>query len=150
VDEVHQLTSIAAGQALARGMSRDSRKHNARVVFLGQNSKDTLVAGVENLVDTVFAGLTEGEEEIRGNLKLLGVPTGAGYEAVLPALSPNARQNTTRSGFREFIFRDGDGGIERIQIDVPAPLMAVLDTTADPTKVRPKLSVIKGRSEATA
>jgi hypothetical protein len=150
VDEVHQLTSIAAGQALARGMSRDSRKHNARVVFLGQNSKDTLVAGVENLVDTVFAGLTEGEEEIRGNLKLLGVPIGAGYESVLPALSPNARQNTTRSGFREFIFRDGDGGIERIQIDVPAPLMAVLDTTADPTKVRPKLSVIKGRSEATA
>jgi hypothetical protein len=136
-DEVHALSQIGSGRDLLLRTSRDSRKHNVRALLSSQNAGDVLTAGVGNLLDSALIGRTTDPKAQADALEVLGVERGVGYEAALAALSPYDRRSDKRSGYRDFVFSDGQGGIETIRPDlsgVPA-LARVLDTTADPTKV---------------
>lgn len=131
-DEVHALSRTGAGRLLLNTSARDSRKWNARVVLASQNAADLTEAGVANLVDTVWVGRTEDPDAQREALRLLRVPEGCGYEAALAALSPHSRGHAGRSGGRDFVVADGEGGIEKVRVDLDAlPLLAraALDTT---------------------
>ena len=135
-DEVHALSQIGSGRDLLLRTSRDSRKHNVRALLSSQNAGDVLTAGVGNLLDSCLIGRTTDPKAQADALEVLGVERGVGYEAALAALSPYDRRSDKRSGYRDFVFADGQGGIETIRPDlsgVPA-LARVLDTTADPTK----------------
>jgi hypothetical protein len=139
LDEVMNFTRVSSGQTLVRELSRDSRKFNLRAIFSGQNVTDSLLAGIENFLDNSFAGRTEGEAEQTAVLRALGIPRGVGYEQVIGSLSPRERQTESRTGFREFIWNDGDDGIEKIRIDVPEALRTVLDTTANPLQLQKRI-----------
>jgi hypothetical protein len=137
MDEVHVFAGTPSGRSLLATLSTDSRKHNARVLLSSQNTGHILAAGVENLLDSVLIGRTTGAKAQADALEVLDVERGVGYEDALAALSPYDRRSDKRSGYRDFVFADGQGGIETIRPDlsgVPA-LARVLDTTADPTKV---------------
>lgn len=137
MDEAHSWTRFSMGQTLVRDLTRDTRKWNVRVVLLSQNLTDALVAGVRNFLDGAFVGRTEDEAEQRVALETLGVPRGAGFEKVLGRLSSRERTADGRTGFREMVWADGNGGVEKVRIHVPAAVRGVLDTTADPTRVEP-------------
>lgn len=135
-DELHVLTSLASGRALLNRTARDSRKWNLRAMYASQNIADMLTAGVSNFLDNVFVGRTEDPAAQVEALRALRIPEGVGYEQVLAGLSPHAR-GQGRTGSRQFIFSDGGGGVEKIRVDVSSvpALAAVLDTTADPSRV---------------
>jgi hypothetical protein len=144
MDEVDQLLRVSVGQAVTRQLCRDTRKHNTRAILCGQNTSDSLAAGIENFVDNAFVGRTEGEAEQASALQTLGVQRGVGYEQVLASLSPRHRASDERTGTRQFVWKDGDGGIEKIHIDRPAALADVLDTTADPRKLPALAGAVAG------
>ncbi|MGL5824775.1 MAG: ATP-binding protein [Nocardioides sp.] len=103
---------ITGGQSsfvsfLNRG-ARDSRKHNTCFAILMQNPADRQVLGaqVNNLIGCAFVGRMN-REAAADALAGLGVPTGQGYEAALPSL-----------GAGEFLMRDYQGRVERIQVDL--------------------------------
>jgi hypothetical protein len=145
-DETWVLTRLSSGRALGNRTARDTRKFNTRALWASQNGGDHLAAGIGNLVGASFIGRTTEAEAQADALRMAKIETGVGYEETLARLSPQARRAEGRSGFREFVFADGDGGVEKIRIDIEAhpQLKAALDTTADPTKVRrmaqPRLS----------
>lgn len=137
LDEVHALTRVGSGRQLINTASRDSRKHNSRVILASQNVADLLEAGVSNLIDNVLIGRTEDEAAQAEALRMLRIPLGVGYEAALGSLSAHDRGAAGRSGYREFVFSDGEGGIERIVFDLsvlPDHVRAALDTTASPVE----------------
>lgn len=137
-DETWVLTRLSSGRALGNRTARDTRKFNTRALWASQNGGDHLAAGIGNLVGASFIGRTTEAEAQRDALRMARIETGVGYEETLAKLSPQSRRSEGRSGFREFVFADGDGGVEKIRIDIEAhpQLKAALDTTADPTKVR--------------
>jgi hypothetical protein len=137
-DETWVLTRLSSGRALGNRTARDTRKFNTRALWASQNGGDHLAAGIGNLVGASFIGRTTEAEAQADALRMARIETGVGYEETLAKLSPQARRAEGRSGFREFVFADGDGGVEKIRIDIEAhpQLKAALDTTADPTKVR--------------
>lgn len=132
LDELHDLTRVGSGRSLVNRIARDTRKWNVRALLVSQNTDDSTTAGIQNFVDSAFIGRTTDIEAQRAALQVLGVETGVGYESVLGTLSTLERQSDTRLNSREFIFSDGDGGIERIQVHLPEHLRDVLDTTANP------------------
>jgi hypothetical protein len=137
-DETWVLTQLSSGRALSNRTARDTRKFNTRALWASQNGGDHLAAGIGNLIGASFIGRTT-EAEAQGDaLRMAKIECGVGYEETLAKLSPQARRAEGRSGFREFVFADGDGGVEKIRIDIEAHqhLKAALDTTADPSKVR--------------
>jgi hypothetical protein len=137
-DETWVLTRLSSGRALGNRTARDTRKFNTRALWASQNGGDHLAAGIGNLVGASFIGRTTDAEAQTDALRMARIECGVGYEETLAKLSPQARRSEGRSGFREFVFADGDGGVEKIRIDIEAhpQLKAALDTTADPSKVR--------------
>ena len=123
LDEAHQVTFGAVGQALVNETARDSRKHNHCAIFMSQRPQDLQIADVDNLIGMTMAGRTEGAEEQAATLGLLGLPAGRGYEGYLSALSQDAPG--------QFMVNDGTG-LEVIQVDllgVSESLRAALDST---------------------
>jgi hypothetical protein len=136
LDELHALTRVGSGASLVNSVSRDSRKRNLRVLLASQNAADSTTAGIGNFLDSSFIGRTTDFEAQQDALRVLRIELNSGYEAILGGLSPLERLANERSGFREFIFNDGDGGIEKIRVHVPERLRSVLDTTADPRRIK--------------
>ena len=99
------------------------------VINVSQNPADLLAAGIANLIGAAFAFRTEGEQEQAATLELLGLPRGAGHEQLLAGLSSAARAGSGLTG--ECLMRDGNGAIEKVQIDLGAnpALRAALDST---------------------
>ena len=137
-DETWVLTRLSSGRALGNRTARDTRKFNTRALWASQNGGDHLAAGIGNLIGASFIGRTTEAEAQADALRMAKIETGVGYEETLAKLSPQSRRAEGRSGFREFVFADGDGGVEKIRIDIEAhpQLKIALDTTADPSKVR--------------
>ena len=138
LDEAHVLSRIASGRQLLNTAARDSRKHDARIIFASQSTADLTGGDVGNLIDSVFVGRTEDPAAQADALRVLRVPQGVGYEEVLAGLSPHARESSDRSGGREFVFSDGMGGVERIAVDLdglPAHVRTALDTTSAPLRL---------------
>lgn len=134
LDECHSLLSVSSGRTLLRKTGRDSRKHNVRALYLTQDGEDILTAGISNWVDSVFVGRTIGDSAQRAALKLMNVEPGNGYENVLAGLSRRTRGSDKARNNREFIFSDGDGGIERITVTLNhrPGLRDALNSTAKP------------------
>lgn len=131
-DEVHALTRIASGRLLINTSARDSRKWRTRVLLSSQNAADLLEAGVSNLIDGAFVLRTEDPAHQREALNLIRVPVGVGYESALGTLSQQTRGAVGRSGRREAVWSDGEGGIERIVLDLghlPDRVRRDIDTT---------------------
>jgi hypothetical protein len=144
LDEAHEITKVSSGSSLVQKVATDTRKHDIAALVSTQNAANVIGQQINNFVGAAFVGKTTDEEAQRENCRLLGLPTGVGYETVFGQLSMRSRRSMTQGTPREFIFRDGmggdggRGGIERIRVDFtnhPA-LSAALNTTADPTKRR--------------
>ncbi|GAA1234937.1 ATP-binding protein [Oryzihumus leptocrescens] len=140
IDEAWALSTFSTGRRFIDRASRDSRKHNTRVLLASQNPSDLLDLGLANLISAAFIGRLTDEGAQQDALRFLpGVREGVGYEAIFGTLSRPSREG--RRGAREFVFSDGIGGIERIRMDMSAhpDLLEALSTTADPEKARNRL-----------
>ena len=149
LDEAWALSTFGSGRRFIDRASRDSRKHNTRVLLASQNPSDLLKLDLANLISAAFIGRLTDEHAQRDALRFLpGVPEGVGYEAIFGTLSRPSREG--KRGAREFVFSDGTGSIERIRMDMSAhpELLDALSTTADPEKARNR--VARRREEAAA
>jgi hypothetical protein len=141
LDESHFLSQVPTGKVLIDRLARDSRKFNVRALFASQLAGDLLrVSGFASLVNAVFVGRTDDDEAQAEALRLLRVPTGVGYEAMLATLSPRPRHDDRPDDTpRQFVFADGHGGVEKIRIDLEAPHLAhlaeALDTNPDAARL---------------
>jgi hypothetical protein len=138
IDEAWALSTFSTGRRFIETASRDSRKHNTRVLLASQTPSDLLDLGLANLVSTAFVGrLSDGDAQRDALAFLPDVAADQGYEAILGSLSGHIQTGddpAAKRGAREFVFSDGTGGVERIRLELdslPAVLDA-LDTTADP------------------
>jgi hypothetical protein len=132
LDEAHFMEGWRSGRSFLVRLARDSRKWNLAALVASQNPRDILGLDVQNLVSTVFVGRIAEDAEIAAEaLRLLRVPVGDGYEAVLASLSQVEPGSATRLGFREFVIRDVDGRVQKVRVDVSwvPGLLAHLDTT---------------------
>lgn len=136
IDEGHLLQAISSGKSLIRKSATDSRKHNARIVLSSQNVTHFDIGDIGNLVGAALIGRTEDESAAAAALRVLGVKEDQSYMAVLGRLSQAPRRGGGRRKYREFIFSDGRGAVERMVFDLHAHphVLAALDSTADPTK----------------
>jgi hypothetical protein len=141
LDESHFLSQVPTGKVLIDRLARDSRKFNVRALFASQLAGDLLrVSGFASLVNAVFVGRTDDDEAQAEALRLLRVPTGVGYEAMLGTLSPRPRHDDRPDDTpRQFVFADGHGGVEKVRIDLESPhlehLRDALDTNPDHARV---------------
>lgn len=155
LDEVHEITEVPTGGTLVQKGSTDSRKHNWAFMISTQNASRILGQGVENFVGAAFVGRTNGEDQQAAAARLMGLPTGVGYEHTFGELSPTSRRNPDSRQPREFIFRDGQGGagsrggMEKIRVDFSAhpEFMAVIDSTPDATKRRASRDTVSALEE---
>jgi hypothetical protein len=141
LDEAWALSTFGSGRRFIDRASRDSRKHNTRVLLASQNPSDLLKLDLANLVSAAFIGRLTDEQAQRDALRFLpGVPEAVGYEAIFGTLSRPSRAG--KRGAREFVFSDGTGAIERIRMDMSAhpELLEALSTTADPAKARNRIA----------
>jgi hypothetical protein len=132
LDEAHFMEGWRSGRSFLVRLARDSRKWNLAALVASQNPRDILGLDVQNLVSTVFVGRIAEDAEIAAEaLRLLRVPVGDGYEAVLASLSQVEPGSATRLGFREFVIRDVDGRVQKVRVDVSwvPGLLPHLDTT---------------------
>jgi AAA-like domain len=137
LDEGHILDGWSSGRSFLVRLARDSRKWNIAALVASQNPRDILGLDVQNLVSTVFVGRIVDDPQIAAEaLRLLRLPTGAGYEQTLAALSQHDPSDTSRLGFREFVMRDVDGRVQKIHVDVSYVdgLLDHLDTTPGGTR----------------
>jgi hypothetical protein len=121
-------------------LARDSRKWNLAALVASQNPRDILGLDVQNLVSTVFVGrIVEDADVATDALRMLRVPTGAGYEQTLAALSQHEPGSQNRIGFREFVMRDVDGRVQQVRVDMSyvPNLLRHLDTTPAPMQLTP-------------
>ncbi|MFC7344912.1 ATP-binding protein [Saccharopolyspora griseoalba] len=139
IDEAFFLSEVATGRMLMNRFARDSRKWNVRVLLSTQLPADFLrlnnntsgggngSAGIGALLDSAFVGVLDEDNTQSDALELLGVPTNAGYEPSLGALRVEPDEP------RQFLFADGDHGVERISVDFSGPhlehLREALNTT---------------------
>jgi hypothetical protein len=132
LDEAHFMEGWRSGRSFLIRLARDSRKWNLAALVASQNPKDILGLDVQNLVSTVFVGRIAEDSDIAAEaLRLLRIPVGDGYEAVLASLSQADTASAARLGFREFVMRDVDGRVQKVRVDVSwvAGLLDHLDTT---------------------
>ncbi|MFI2102910.1 ATP-binding protein [Isoptericola sp. NPDC019693] len=155
LDEVHEITAVSTGRTLVQKVATDTRKHDIAALVSTQNAANVIGQNINNFVGAAFVGKTTDEEAQEHNCRLLGLPTGVGYEAEFSKLSRRSRRSETTGAPREFIFRDGmggedgKGGVEKIRVDYSnhERLTAALNTTADPTKRRALELVDQGSAE---
>lgn len=147
IDEMHEITKVSSGAGLFQKIATDTRKWDLVGMLATQNTDKIIGQGLGNHVGAAFVGRTLDPAAQGANCELLRLPRGVGYEAEFGRLSRKRRiMNGTAPTPtpREFVFRDGIGGedgqsgMEKIRIDISAhpELMAALNSTADPTKVR--------------
>ncbi len=142
LDEAHFMEGWRSGRSFLVRLARDSRKWNLAALVASQNPRDILGLDVQNLVSSVFVGrIAEDTEIAEEALRLLRVPTGAGYEQTLASLSQVDTSSQSRLGFREFVMRDVDGRVQKLRVDVSyvPELLSYLDTTpaAAPAPILP-------------
>jgi hypothetical protein len=128
LDEMHWLARSSSGRALLGLVLRDSRKWRTRVLVPTQNPSDILSvgAGVDNLVNEVFAGRLESPSEADPALGLMDVAASDAHRKILGRLS--AAVGGTQPPYREFGFRDGEGRTEIIRVVIVDPVLkAALD-----------------------
>jgi AAA-like domain len=131
LDECHFLAMWPVGRALFQRVGRDTRKYNVCCLAASQDPADTLNMDVANHVAASFVGRIEDERVASDALRLLGVPTDAGYEHAVGTLSQPGPDGTPPD-YREFVFRDADGNVDRFVADLSydAGLLAVVNTDA--------------------
>lgn len=141
IDEAQEVTAVASGRQLTTKISTDTRKHDIAALVSTQNAGPVLGADINNFVGAAVVGRTEGEDEQSDALKMLKLTQGVGYEEDLASLSPRPRKGQTdrqsfANSYREYIFSDGIGGMEKINVKMGhhPELADALDTTPDSKK----------------
>jgi AAA-like domain len=131
LDECHFLAMWPVGRALFQRVGRDTRKYNVCCLAASQDPADTLNMDVANHVAASFVGRIEDDQVASDALRLLGVPTNAGYEHAIGTLSQPGSDGAPPD-YREFVFRDPDGNVDRFVADLSynPSLLAVVNTDA--------------------
>ena len=125
LDEAWAITSTPQGAKLIPEVSRMGRSRNTALVLVSQNAGDLLNEQVTNCISGVFAFRSSERAEVASVMALLGVEPSDDHKAVLRSL-----------GNGEAIFRDLDGRVGRIGVDlISKELAKLLDT--NPTRARP-------------
>jgi hypothetical protein len=119
LDECHFLAMWPVGRALFQRVGRDTRKYNVCCLAASQDPADTLNMDVANHVAASFVGRIEDERVAADALRLLGVPTDAGYEHAVGTLSQPGPDGTPPD-YREFVFRDRRRHVDRFRGRPPA------------------------------
>ena len=138
------------GWALFQRVGRDTRKYNVCCLAASQDPADTLTMDVANHVAASFVGRIEDDRVAADALRLLGVPTGAGYEHAIGTLS-QPRTDGRPPDYREFVFRDADGNVDRFVADLSYDpgLLAVVNTDARPDGDNEELSEVDDYADFT-
>jgi hypothetical protein len=142
LDERGQAANWPGGQALFDRVARDTRKYNACVVIASQDPDDILGMNISNHLSTAWVGHIEQTEHVDKALALLRLPGGAGFEHVISSLAVVDPEEAKWQP-RPFVMKDASGQLDVVTIDLEyhPRLLEVLDTNADPTKVRRRASV---------
>jgi AAA-like domain len=133
-DECSQISRADSGMDFLVTTAAETRKRKIRAVFSAHSLASLYVPLLADKVDSVFVGRTTELGAQQAALRALGVPLAVGFEEILGGLSPHARGAVGRSGARQFVYRDGEDGCEKISVDLthlPAHVRAALDTTPD-------------------
>lgn len=125
LDEVKQMAEWGSGTALFNRLSTDSRKFNIAAIIASQGPQELLDLDIAHLASMSFVGRIEDEKTAGKALRLLRIPTGVGYEAVIGRLSPDPAKP------REFIVSDVDKNVDKARIDLTREpeLLRALKTT---------------------
>lgn len=119
LDEAWMLTSTQQGRNLIPALARMGRSRNTAVILVSQNAGDLLDERVLNCVSSSFAFRSQSDGEIDAVLGLLGV-----------ANTPEHRRIVRSLGNGECVFRDLDGRVSTVQIDLVSEEVAqAFDTT---------------------
>jgi len=148
LDEAHFMEGWRSGRSFLVRLARDSRKWNIAGLVASQNPKDILGLDVQNLVSTVFVGRIAEDPEIAAEaLRLLRVPRGVGYEAILGTLSTSDTASDRRLPYREFVMRDVDARVQRMRVDLSyvPELLTYLDTTPTQDRQEPVPAAAPGQ-----
>jgi len=122
LDEAWALTGSRQGRALVQRLARTGRSKNTAFVLVTQNAGDLLEETVTNNLSACFAFRSAQADEVAAVLRLLGVDPTPGHMAMVRSL---------RNG--ECIFRDVDGRVGTLRVDLVLPeLAAAFDTTPRP------------------
>jgi AAA-like domain len=125
LDEAWAITSTPEGAKLVPEVSRMGRSRNTALILVSQNAGDLLNEQVTNCISSVFAFRSSERVEVANVMSLIGVEASDDHQAVLRSL-----------GNGECIFRDLDGRVGRIGVDLISPeLLRWFDT--NPTRARP-------------
>ncbi len=148
LDECHFLAMWPVGRALFQRVGRDTRKYNVCCLAASQDPADTLNMDVANHVAASFVGRIEDAQVASDALRLLGVPTAAGYEHAIGTLSQPGPDGSPPD-YREFVFRDADGNVDRFVADLSynPGLLAVVNTDARPVGEREDLAEVDDYAE---
>jgi len=107
LDEAWAITSTPEGAKLVPEVSRMGRSRNTALILVSQNAGDLLAEQVTNCISSVFAFRSSERVEVANVMALLGVEASPEHRAVLRGL-----------GNAECIFRDLEGRVGRIGIDL--------------------------------
>lgn len=138
LDEMHEITKVGSGAALVQKVGSDNRKRNIHALILTQNASRVIGQNINNFVGAAFVGRTTDATAQGDACNLMGLPQNVGYESVFGSLSPHSRRDNRKGQPREFVFRDGMGGMEQVTIDFSGhpELIEVLNTTPDHAQLR--------------
>ena len=122
LDEAWALTGSRQGRALVQRLARTGRSKNTAFVLVTQNARDLLEETVTNNLSACFAFRSTQADEVAAVLRLLGVDSTPAHAGMVRSL---------RNG--ECIFRDVDGRVGTLRVDLVLPeLAAAFDTTPRP------------------
>jgi hypothetical protein len=121
IDEAQVMAELPLGRAHIRTVSHDSRKRDTRLILAAPEPGFAAACGISNRIDNVFAGRMEDEQAAKEALAMMHI-------AVTPAVVRRMmRLSEDQPG--EFIWWDGMGGCEPIQILRPALAVPAMNTT---------------------
>lgn len=127
LDECSVLRAIPSGKVLVNKSGTDSRKHDLRVLAVGQNvsqfADNDLINSLDNLVGGAFVGAMQGSE-VGPALDLVKAPREQGYEEIISSLrvKTDRREASAKKvddDPRQFVFWDGHD-TERLFVDANA------------------------------
>ncbi|MFP5370015.1 MAG: ATP-binding protein [Actinomycetes bacterium] len=122
LDEAWALTGSRQGRSLVQRLARTGRSKNTAFVLVTQNAGDLLEETVTNNLSACFAFRSTQADEVGAVLRLLGVDPTPAHAAMVCSL-----------GNGECVFRDVDGRVGTLQVDLVLPeLAAAFDTTPRP------------------
>ncbi len=130
LDELGILQGFPSFRGAFTRVAADSRKLNLAVYKLAQDPRTVIDMNLLPYVGSAFIGVTDSDAAANAALEVLGLRPDPRYAQTLRDL-PRPTGDGTQLGYRDFVYRDNSGRVERIRVsaDHRPGLTAVLDTT---------------------